>query len=160
MNLERFRTVIFFVMLALALGLCFALVFPFLRLMAWAVVLAVMIYPMHRRLSRRVKQPSVAAGLSCLLALVVVGVPVMFIGAEVVDETTKLAKRVQAAERKGELSRAIPSINIPIINAARDWLEERIDLPEFNLAAAIRQTIGQASSMLAKQSVSIVRNVA
>lgn len=160
MNLERFRTVIFFVMLALALGLCFALVFPFLRLIAWAVVLAVVIHPIHRRLAQRVRQPSVAAGLSCLLALVVVGVPVTFIGAEVVDETTKLAKRVQAAERKGELSRAIPSINIPIINSARDWLEERIDLSEFNLAAMIRQTVGQASSLLAKQSVNVVKNVA
>ncbi|MCS6858971.1 MAG: AI-2E family transporter [Abditibacteriales bacterium] len=159
MNLERFRTVIFFIMLALALGLCFALVFPFLRLIAWAVVLAVVIYPAHRRLARRVKQPSVAAGLSCLLALLVVGVPVTFIGAAVVDETTRLAKQVQAAERKGELSRWLPSWDTPAVRAARRWLEQRVDLSQLSLESVISQTVGQVSSFLAKQSVAIVKNV-
>ncbi len=158
MNLERFRTVLFFILLTLASLFCVALVFPFLRLIAWATVLAVVIYPVHRRLSRRIRQPSVAAALSCLLVIVIVIVPVTLIAAEVVDETTALARRVQAAERNGELSRWLPSWDAPAVNAARRWLDQRVDLSQFSLESVIRQTVGQTSSFLAKQSVSLVKN--
>jgi predicted PurR-regulated permease PerM len=159
MNLERFRTVLFFVMLGLAMALCFALLLPFLRLIAWAIVLAVIIHPTHRRLLRRVRQTSIAAALSCLLVMVVVIVPVTLIGAEVVDQTTKLTKRVQQAEREGELSRLFPSWDVPIVNNARRWIEERVDLSELSIESVIHQTVGQTSSFVAKQSVSVVKNI-
>jgi predicted PurR-regulated permease PerM len=164
MNLERFRTVLFFGLLTLALGLCCALAWPFLSLIAWAVVLAVVAYPIHRWVARRVRQPSVAAAFSCLLVVVAVVVPVTLVVVEVVDEATELAKHLQSGavgngHRAVSLSGWRRPLEIPAVDAARRWLEQRIDLSQFSLESAIRQTVGQVTSFLAKRSMGLVKNV-
>lgn len=160
MKLDYFRTALFFGLLALALGLCLALLFPFLRLIAWAVVLAVVAYPIHRPIARWIRQPSIAAALSCALVVVAVVVPVTLIAVQVVDEATALSRKLQAAAEEGRLSRWLRPLEIPAVRTVYDWLAERIDLSQFSLEVAIRQGVGEASAFLAKHGVGIVRNVA
>jgi predicted PurR-regulated permease PerM len=157
-NLEHFRTGLFFGLLTLAVGLCCALAWPFLSLIAWAVVLAVVAYPIHRRLTRWIRQPSMAAALSCLVVVVAVVVPVTLIVVEVVDEATELAKYLQSSASKGELSRWLRPLELPAVDVLRRWLEQRIDLSQLNLEAVIRQTVGQATSFLTKQSMGLIKN--
>jgi predicted PurR-regulated permease PerM len=160
MATERFHTVLFFALLALALALCFALVLPFLHLIAMAVVLAILVSPLHRALARRIRHRSLAAGLSCLLAVVVLIVPVTFMAAEAVQQTTTLAQSLQSAVRQGQLSRWLRPLDVPLVATAHRWLEQRLDLSTVTPEMLIRQTIGQVSSFLAKQSLGMVKNVA
>jgi predicted PurR-regulated permease PerM len=56
--------------------LCFQVFAPFLTLMVWALILAVAIYPLHRRLARRLgDRQGLAATLIVLLAAVVIVAP-------------------------------------------------------------------------------------
>ena len=58
------------------LFLCFRVFAPFLTLMVWALILAVAIYPLHRRLARRLGgRQGLAATLIVLLATVVIVAP-------------------------------------------------------------------------------------
>ena len=58
------------------LYLCFRVFAPFLTLMVWALILAVAIYPLHRRLARRLGgRQGLAATLIVLLATVVIVAP-------------------------------------------------------------------------------------
>ena len=41
-------------MIGVLAGLCYVVFAPFLTLMAWALILAVTLYPLHRALARRV----------------------------------------------------------------------------------------------------------
>ena len=63
------------VVLALALYLCWLMVQPFVNVVLWAAVLAVVFYPMHRRIQARVGSPSGAAALSTLLVIVLICFP-------------------------------------------------------------------------------------
>ena len=158
MNPERFRTYVFMAVLALALGLCLALVLPFVKLVGWAVVLTVIAYPVHSVVCRVVRHPSVAAGMSCFLVVAVVLVPASFLVLSVAEDATTLARDVEWSARQGELPRWADPTRIPAIQTVRRWLERRVDLSELNLTAAVSKTLGQAGSLLAKRSMEVVRN--
>ena len=54
-------TIALAVVLGIALYLCWQMVQPFTNVILWAVVLAVVFYPMHRRIRVRVRHPFGAA---------------------------------------------------------------------------------------------------
>ncbi len=63
------------VLLAIALGLCVVVVWPFAASIIGAAVIAIVYYPLHLQLARRQIKPSWAAFLSTLLVLVAFLVP-------------------------------------------------------------------------------------
>lgn len=59
---------------------------PFLGVIAWATVLVIVFYPVHKRLASRIRKPSLAALVSCLLVILIILVPVALITLAVVNE--------------------------------------------------------------------------
>lgn len=59
---------------------------PFLGVIAWATVLVIVFYPVHKRLLRRIKRPSLAALVSCALVIGIILVPVALITVAVINE--------------------------------------------------------------------------
>jgi predicted PurR-regulated permease PerM len=53
----------------LALVLCFLIARPFVSSLAWATALAVVAWPLHRRLAQRIRWPTAAAALSVVRSL-------------------------------------------------------------------------------------------
>ena len=47
--------------------ICYRLTLPFLPALAWALALAVVTYPLHGWIERRIKRPNIAAGLAVAL---------------------------------------------------------------------------------------------
>ena len=47
-----------------AIYLCFRLTEPFLPALTWALALAVVGYPVHRWMQKRIRHPSIAAGIT------------------------------------------------------------------------------------------------
>ncbi|MBI3947947.1 MAG: AI-2E family transporter [Armatimonadetes bacterium] len=159
MDRERFRLTLFFILLTLLVGVCVVLVWPFLRLIALAVVLAVVVYPAHRRIARRIRGPSVAAALSCGLVVVAVVLPMALVTARVVDEATALTEEMKTAFERGELPAYLRPLDLAAVRDARRWVEERIALSGLDLESAVRETVTQASAYLAAQSMVMVRNL-
>lgn len=60
---------------ALALYLCWLIARPFFSSLAWASALAVVAWPLHRRIARQLTSPSVAALLSSTAIALLIGVP-------------------------------------------------------------------------------------
>ena len=82
---------------AILLYLCWRMVQPFLNVILWATVLVILFYPVHRRLLRRIKNPSLAALVSCVLVILIILVPVALITLAVVNELYGAALTVQSA---------------------------------------------------------------
>jgi predicted PurR-regulated permease PerM len=72
---------LFLVLLAIgALGLCYVMVEPFIGTIVSAVAMAILFYPLHVRLRRRVGgRPNLAASLSLLLMIALVVIPAAWI---------------------------------------------------------------------------------
>jgi predicted PurR-regulated permease PerM len=84
------------IVLAIALYVCWQMLQPFFNVLLWATVLAIVFYPMHRRIRAETRRPSLAAAISTLLVVVFILLPVTFITVAVVRELTGAATRVQA----------------------------------------------------------------
>lgn len=107
--------------------LCISLAAPFLSAFAWALVLAVLVLPIHRRIEARLKHPNLAAALSVLIVAVVVVVPATFVGERLVTEAANGAVLVQSRLETGSWRRVL-EIH-PRIAPIDAWIEHQFDLP-------------------------------
>lgn len=82
---------------AISLYLCWRLIQPFLGVVAWATVLVIVFYPVHKRLVRKIKRPSLAALVSCVLVILVILIPVALITLAVVNELSGAMASLQNA---------------------------------------------------------------
>jgi predicted PurR-regulated permease PerM len=140
--------------LVIALYLCWLLVQPFATVILWATVLAVVFYPMHRRIRLRVGSPSGAAILSTVAVVVLILLPATFITVAVVRELAGAADSLQAGlQRLGSMS-TIPGlgwllekirgyVNIDPV-AAQQFLAERLQALGGALAASTLLVVGGA----------------
>jgi predicted PurR-regulated permease PerM len=140
--------------LVIALYLCWLLVQPFATVILWATVLAVVFYPMHRRIRLRVGSPSGAAILSTFAVVVLILLPATFITVAVVRELAGAADSLQAGlQRLGSMS-TIPGlgwvlekvrgyVNIDPV-AAQQFLAERLQALGGALAASTLLVVGGA----------------
>ena len=110
-------TIALAVVLAIALYLCWLMVQPFTNVILWASVLAIVFYPMHRRIRARVGSPTGAAILSMLLVVVLILLPATFITIAVVRELAGAADNLQGGVQRLSNASTIPGLG---------WLLDRI----------------------------------
>jgi predicted PurR-regulated permease PerM len=88
-----------FILLGIALYVCWLMLRPFFNVLLWAAVLAVVFYPMHRRILERASKPTLAAAISTLLVVLLILLPVTFITVAVVRELSQAAAAFQTPDR-------------------------------------------------------------
>jgi predicted PurR-regulated permease PerM len=125
---------------------------PFLSVLIWAAVLALLFYPLHRRVLARVRRPALAAALSILVVLATVILPLGLIGSAVAAELARFA--TQAQESAG------PWLENQLaegwLGDLRTWLAERFDV-ELDLSpAGVAELASNASQYLLRGTVSVV----
>lgn len=96
------------IVLAFALYVCWLMLQPFLNVVLWAAVLAVVFFPMHRRIHARLNSPAGAAMASTLLVIVLILLPATFITIAVVRELAGAADNVQAGLQRLSQASATP----------------------------------------------------
>ena len=91
-NVER----IFFLVLVCAITIAFFwLIHDFLQPIFWAIALGIVVYPLHLWLARRLApRKSLAAALSVTAVVLVVVLPLLFVGAAVTSEAASLYARL------------------------------------------------------------------
>jgi len=90
---------------------CYRIFFPFLNLLLWSMILAVMLYPLHKWLKRKMGKDGLAATLVVLLSIAIVLVPVYLLASSLA--TT--AQTAAATVRSGDF--AVP----PPADSVADW---------------------------------------
>jgi len=81
---------------ALALYLCWLMMRPFIGVLAWAVVLVIVFYPVHQRLRSRMGRPSLSALLSCVLVVVLAVFPLALLTVAVAEELSQAVPNLPA----------------------------------------------------------------
>ncbi|MGE0393878.1 MAG: AI-2E family transporter [Vicinamibacterales bacterium] len=80
---------------ALIVYLCLRILQPFVGVLAWAIVLATIFNPLHRRLARYTGRPGLSAFITSLVVALVVAGPVASLVALVVDQVLALRSAAQ-----------------------------------------------------------------
>jgi predicted PurR-regulated permease PerM len=142
------------VALAIALYICWLMVQPFATVILWATVLAVVFYPLHRRIRLRVGNPSGAAILSTIAVVVLILLPATFITVAVVRELAGAADSLQAGIQRLSSASTLPGlgrildrvrayVDIDAASAQR-FLAERLQALGGALAASTLLVVGGA----------------
>jgi predicted PurR-regulated permease PerM len=106
---------------AAALYLCWLMLQPFINVVLWAAVLAVVFFPLHRRIHERIGSPSGAAIVSTLLVVVLILLPVSFITVAVVRELAGAADNIQGGIQRMSTAATIPGLGW-VIERTRDYV--------------------------------------
>jgi predicted PurR-regulated permease PerM len=135
--------------------LCYRIFAPFLGLMAWSVILAVTLYPVHQKLARRMGgKQGLAATLLVLLGLVLIGVPAAILMGSLGDSL----QNVVAGVRGGTLQVPAPPAGVadwPLVGPRLHeiWSQAHTDLQAFvrsrqpQVAGMVRQGLGMVAGI-------------
>lgn len=147
-----------FLALLMAVSAAFlAILWPFHGAVFWAVVLAILFAPLHRRLLTHMpKRPNLAALSTLGLALLVAVLPVVLISLSVVKETAQIYERV----RSGQLN--FGSYAQQIFEALPTWLTRLLAHFRLTSLADLQEKLStavvQASQFLAAKALDIGQN--
>lgn len=112
---------------AIGIYLCYRLAEPFLPALAWALALAVLFIPFHRRLESKLKNPNLAASISVLVIGLIVVVPAAFVGQRLISKAVKGVDTVRTKVEAGEWRRGLEAR--PRLAPIAKWIERHFDLP-------------------------------
>ena len=106
---------------------CALITLPFLGAITWALTLAILFLPLHVRVERIVRHPSIAALLSTAIVIVVVVVPAVFVVERLITEAASGIQSLQARAESGELQALLDSH--PTLAPLGTWIDRQFDLP-------------------------------
>lgn len=122
---DRFYARTFTLVTALALGIALSKILePFLGPLLWAIFLAFLLYPLHVRLTRRLRNRAhwSAFALTMLTLVVFVG-PLTALSAAFVSQAGELIQYVRNLVAGQTNSNVLDLTNVPWIHRSLDWLE-------------------------------------
>lgn len=125
----------------LALLLCYLIAQPFVTSLAWATALAVIGWPLHRWIARRVPWPTAAALLSVIAIALLLIVPAGMVIPGVIDEALGGYRLIRAQIESDAWTEALARHSW--IAPLWEWLRQRLDLAEvLQQAGALLTAIG------------------
>ena len=131
----------FVALVLLGVALCIYVAFPLLAPLLWAMVLAIVVRPLHRWAEDRIGHASIAAGAATALVAIAVALPVAWVTTELVLEASDVVAKLQSGELNRRWQEALarhPQI--------AEWLQafgRRVDLK-----ALIGEWSGGAATLL------------
>jgi predicted PurR-regulated permease PerM len=142
---------------AFGVYLCYRLALPFLPGAAWAVALAVLGLPLHRRLAKVIPGRNWSAGISTGVVVLLIGVPVAVVASQLVTETTHAIETVQEKatdDRWREYARRVPVVGESIarldIQQAESQVRRSVDEVFGNSVAMVETaTAGALQALVA-----------
>jgi predicted PurR-regulated permease PerM len=111
---------------AVALYLCWLMLQPFVNVLAWAAVLVISFYPIHRRLVARTGRPATSAILSSLIVIVVILIPLTLITFAVINQMAGVLQNLQAS------AATLLNPNSPVTGRFIGWLGQYVNVEQLS----------------------------
>jgi predicted PurR-regulated permease PerM len=155
---EDHRKAIIFlaVLLCITLLLTFVIGFPFLRPLAYALIMATVFHPLYRYLLKRTHSANGAALLSTAIIFVLIVVPVAFLFNIAAIQATSIAHGV--AERSASQGGFVPFV-VHLIEKPMQFIGRFVDISGFNLQDQIGQNARAFGMRLLPTAASWVGNI-
>lgn len=123
-------------LLLLLVVICYRVLAPFLGLLVWSLILAIVLYPLHQGLARRLGgRQGGAATLMVALTLLLIGVPVALLSSSLADSVIWLIDGV----RNHNLQVPLPPARIAELPLVGDKLHAAWTLAATDLPALVQQ---------------------
>ena len=124
----KVRSFGFVALTLLGVALCVYIAFPLLAPILWAMTLAIVVHPLHRRAERRFGPGSVAAGMVTAAVALLVALPFALVAVQLVFEAADLLGKVQSGEAARLWQESLA--RYPRVAELVATIERRFDLKE------------------------------
>ena len=138
---------------AIALYLCWLMLRPFIGVLAWAVVLVIIFYPVHNRLASRTKHRRLSALLSCLLVVLVVVLPLIMITMAVAEELGKVVPNLPS-----QLSQLMDR-QTSLFGRVAEWIQARFGIDTSGSQGFLGDQLKRSGEFLLGMSWSLAGNI-
>ncbi|HSI35603.1 MAG: AI-2E family transporter [Phycisphaerae bacterium] len=149
MGTQNTRWVALLTTMAIVLYLCWLMIQPFVDVLLWSTVLAIIAYPANLRLRRRGYSPPVSAALTTVLVVLVILIPLTLVTTAVVRQAGDAARMVYHGfhEVLGPESRLL------------DWMAQYVDVGPLRDPKAIAERVGQFSGAVASRTLGLLGGI-
>ena len=137
----------------IALYLCWLMLRPFVIVLEWATVLVIVFYPIHTRLTTRIKRPGLCALVSSVLVILIIVVPFSLLTVALVNELASTARSLP-----GSVTQLIGP-DTTVLGRLAKWIHENAAIDLLGLQALIVDQVKSGGMALVGQSVGIVGNI-
>jgi predicted PurR-regulated permease PerM len=138
---------------AVASYLCWLMLQPFVAVLAWAAVLVIVFYPIHQRLLKRLKKPSLSALLSCILVILTILVPVVLVTIAVLNELSGAMQNLQATIAY------LLDPNSPYTGRVLRWASQYVDIEQLRSGQYLFDRLKGVSGQVAGQTLGVIGGV-
>ncbi len=145
---KRLQTISFLILMLLVFILVMVMFRPYVNIIALAIILAILFRPVYLKLLPQVKYPSAAAGLTVLLILLILLVPLWLFGQIIFTEIANLYDRYRAGDFVLDRGQLISSLPTQVQDVVQSF------------TADVNAFIGRISSQAFASFSSIISNVA
>lgn len=153
MNTRRSTLIFLLVLCGVSLFLCYLLFKPFISPLLSATVIAIVFYPLHARVLRRLHKPGLAALVTTLLVILVFVVPATLILLGVKSEVISL---YAILEQKSSESGGFSAFLSGFVDRPVQWLGRFIDVSQIDPRAELVKRLKDLSAVLVTQGWNIV----
>ncbi len=147
------RTLVLLAITAIGLYLCYLLALPFLPALAWALAFAVLFTPLQRWLEAKLRRPNLAASLCLVAVALIVVVPAVLIGQQLVEQIAIGAEVIDSEVARGDWRERIRAN--PRLAPTLEAIESNIDFPD-TVKSSAAWLSGTAASLLRGSVIQIV----
>lgn len=141
----RARSLMLVALTAIGIYLCYQLVRPFIPALAWALALAVLVWPLHQRVMRSVRWPGLAAGVTVTIVAVALLAPAYLVIRQLLVEATAGLTALDAVIDNGLLRQRLEAW--PAIANLVAWIEQNVEL-ETSLRQGAEALVPRVSSLV------------
>ena len=160
MNQNWLVTVFFFVLLLVILYLAFLIFSPFLQAVAWAAILAMIVYPIYEWLLKILKGRATSAALIVtVLIIFVIVVPALRVTVFLTQETLELASTMRTSVESAEIEAWKGTPWVQRVLNAWESISAELEFFDIDLRQSLAQGAQSASAFLASQVKDVAQNV-
>jgi predicted PurR-regulated permease PerM len=145
---KRLTLIFLLTMTALALYLSYLLFKPFLSPLLSALVIAIVFFPVHIRMQRLIRNPSIAALLSTLLVTMIIIVPAVMILLAITNEVSGL---ISLIDQKSTESGGLGALFDRLVERPLQWLGQYVDVSQFNIRTVALSRLRELSTFLVNE---------
>ncbi len=143
----------------LSIYLLYQILSPFLSSIIWAILLAMVFYPLFRKLQRLMKKKEILSALiMTLLVLIVIILPFCLLLASLASEVVDVYHRVEEMIKTGQLQTYLERIKeIPIFKEILERLSQHIDFSQMDPLPILLKNFKQISTFIFNQTTTLLK---
>jgi len=139
---------------ALALYLCWLMLRPFASVLAWAIVLVIVFYPVHQQLKVRIKRPFLSALLSCVLVVLLAVLPLTLLTVAVAEELAAAIPNLPS-----QIS-TVMNPQTSVLGRVSEWIQGRFGVDTLRSQQFMADQLQRAGQFLLGLSFNLAGNIA